>query len=231
MTADAQAADQSKAQADEFSSQRDNERQAAVHQNAPTSSQPAFVSGEASAAPAAPAPSTHARQSQTRVGSQSGAVGGAVSSSAETADNKISSNLQSMKPFHLAKTPSSRVVGAPGDKLLWLLGSNGLISVSSDNGTTWTQQSSGVTAELLAGSAPTEQVCWIVGSSGTILRTTDGGAHWFKQTSPLTSDLFSIRATDALHAQIWSTPDPQSHSVRSYQTNDGGVTWTQVPNP
>lgn len=228
VTADAQTADQSKAQTDELSGQRENERPTVVQQSAPAPSQPAFVSTEASAAPAAPAPSAHAKQSQTRVESKSAAVAGAVSS---TEDNKISSNLQSMKPFHLAKSPSTRVVSAPGDKLLWLLGSNGLISVSSDNGTTWTQQSSGVTSDLLAGSAPSEQVCWIVGSSGTILRTTDGGAHWFKQNSPTTSDLFSIRATDALHARIWSARDPQSHSVTSYQTNDGGMTWTQVSNP
>jgi hypothetical protein len=221
VTADAQAADKSKAQVDELSGQRETERQTAVQQ-------PAFVSTEASASPAAPAPPARGKQSQTKVESKSAAVAGAVSS---TADNKISSNLQSMKPFHLAKTPNSRVVSSPGDKLLWLLGSNGFISVSSDNGTTWTEQSSGVTAELLAGSAPTEQVCWIVGSSGTILRTTDGGAHWFKQNSPITSDWFSIRATDALHARIWSAPDPQSHSVTSYQTHDGGVTWTQVSNP
>lgn len=227
VTAEAQATDQLKAPAAETSGQRDNEKQVQAQQNAPAPSPPAFVSTEASAAPAAPAP----ERGQTKVESKSGVVGGAVSSNAEIADNKISSNLQSLRPMRLAKARSSRLISAPEDKLLWLVGPGGLIKVSSDKGATWKQQPSGVTTDLLAGSAPADQVCWVVGTSGTILRTTDGGAHWFKQNSPLTSDWFSISATDALHARISSAPDPQSQAVTSYETNDGGVTWTQLPTP
>jgi photosystem II stability/assembly factor-like uncharacterized protein len=83
-----------------------------------------------------------------------------------------------------------------------------------------------VLVDLLTGSAPSDQVCWIVGRVGAILLTTDGGAHWKALHSPLAEDLGGVRATDALHATIWN-----ARATRSFQTSDGGLTWTPVPSP
>ena len=87
-------------------------------------------------------------------------------------------------------------------------------------------QISGVYTDLLAGFAPSAKICWIVGASGTILRTSDGGTHWIKLDSPVTNDLTGIRATDATHAWISFVPDLETGVIATYQTNDGGATWS-----
>jgi photosystem II stability/assembly factor-like uncharacterized protein len=50
--------------------------------------------------------------------------------------------------------------------------------------------------------------------------TTDAGSHWAILHSPLDEDLGGVRATDALHATIWS-----SFNTKILETADGGVTW------
>jgi hypothetical protein len=119
-----------------------------------------------------------------------------------------------------------RLISAPGSTIIWRAGRGGLIELSRDGGSSWSRQASGARADLLTGSAPSAQVCWIVGRGGAILLTTDGGAHWNAINSPLAEDLGGVRAFDALHATIWN-----ARSTKSFQTNDGGLTWTAVPSP
>src|SRR6266446_5080226 len=119
-----------------------------------------------------------------------------------------------------------RLISPPGSNFIWRAGRSGLIELSKDSGSSWSRQTSGVLADLLTGSAPSDQVCWIVGRAGAILLTTDGGAHWKLIHSPLSEDLGGVRATDALHATIWN-----ARNTRSFETNDGGLTWTPVPSP
>ena len=123
-----------------------------------------------------------------------------------------------------------RVFAAPGGKKhLWRVGPAGALEFSKDQGAKWMPQVSGVTADLLAGSAPSAKVAWIVGKAGTILRTTDGGAHWNQLDSPVTVDLGGVRATDATHAIIWLLPENETNHVKTFQTDDGGVTWRPAP--
>jgi len=82
-----------------------------------------------------------------------------------------------------------------------------------------------VTEDLLLGSAPSEKVCWIAGKAGTLLLTTDGGKHWKHLDSPITEDIGGIKAEDAHDASIWDA----THQ-KTFETNDGGVTWKQVAN-
>jgi photosystem II stability/assembly factor-like uncharacterized protein len=82
-------------------------------------------------------------------------------------------------------------------------------------------QLSGVRTDLLGGSAPSEKVCWIVGGAGTILRTTDSGAHWQKLPAPVQDDIRAVFAVDAHSATV-------SLTNGSYQTTDGGATWTKL---
>jgi photosystem II stability/assembly factor-like uncharacterized protein len=129
-----------------------------------------------------------------------------------------------------AALQNPHVFWAPGEKQAWRIGPAGSLEHSKDKGVNWTPQISGVYTDLFAGSAPSAKISWIVGASGTILRTTDGGTHWSKLDSPVTNDLTAIRATDAMHAQIWFVPDPQIGFIKSYQTADGGLTWSPVSN-
>ncbi len=119
-----------------------------------------------------------------------------------------------------------RLISPPGSGVIWRPGRAGLIEFSTNNGTSWSRQTSGVLADLVTGSAPSDKVCWIVGRVGAILRTTDGGAHWTLISSPLPEDLGGIRASDALHATIWN-----ARNTKSFETSDGGQTWKPVPNP
>jgi hypothetical protein len=116
-----------------------------------------------------------------------------------------------------------RLIVAPGEKHAWRVGEAGKIERSTDGGKTWKLQNSGVAADLTAGSATSDKVCWVVGKAGIVLLTTDGGGHWKPITTPITEDLGGIHATDPLHASIWDVPNHQT-----YETSDGGATWSQT---
>ena len=117
------------------------------------------------------------------------------------------------------------IVQSPDHSSTWTLGRDGTIlhtTAGSKNGTT---QQTGVDVALIAGSATSAKVCWVIGRNGTILRTEDGGTLWMKLESPIPGDIGGIHATDAQHATIW---DSANHL--SFETSDGGLTWTQVAN-
>jgi len=114
---------------------------------------------------------------------------------------------------------------APGEKHAWRLGDAGKIERTTDRGKTWKLQNSGVTADLTAGSATSDRICWVIGKAGTVLLTTDAGKHWKLIPTPIAADLGGIHATDATHASVWDVPNRNS-----FQTTDGGVTWTRTAN-
>jgi hypothetical protein len=122
--------------------------------------------------------------------------------------------------LHTAAAISQHLISAPGRKTLWRAGHAGLIEFSSDDGTSWSRQTSNVLVDLTAGSAPSDKVCWIVGRAGTILLTVDGGSHWTTLHSPLEEDLGGVRANDAVHGFIWNLGN-----TKVFETSDGGLTW------
>ena len=164
---------------------------------------PKSTRGAASAAPSAAPPSPPAE------------VGGVVSSYADTGSLIVARS-----------TSSARQFASPGSSAIWRVGPGGLIEFSKDSGSSWSPQTSGITVDLLTGSAPSNQVCWIVGKAGAVLLTTDGGAHWKALPSPLTEDLGGVLASDALHATIWN-----ARKTKNLVTSDGGLTWKPIPNP
>jgi hypothetical protein len=125
-----------------------------------------------------------------------------------------------------ANARSIVTITAPNSAVLWRASRDGIIQHSTDSGSTWSVQPSGVVADLLGGSAPSVQVCWIVGRTGTILRTTDGGQNWRKVASPVPGDVTSVFAVDAQQATVTA-----AYSGKSYKTTDGGQTWILLSNP
>jgi hypothetical protein len=111
-----------------------------------------------------------------------------------------------------------RAANVAGSKVVWRLGPAGSIERSADSGATWQRQTSGVSADLLAGSAPSPTVCWAVGRGGVVLRTTDGST-WSSLGSPTSQDLTAVEAVDADRATV-TTADG-----KRYATTDGGRTW------
>ncbi len=120
------------------------------------------------------------------------------------------------------------VFSSPDRRALWRIRSGGRIERSADQGQTWQPQTSGVTADLLAGAAPSEKVAWAVGRAGAILRTEDG-EHWQRVAPPstpvgavLAPDWIGVEARDGLHATI------TSRDLRRFVTEDGAHSWAQL---
>ena len=199
----------------------------------PASPQSSFIADGAvnaplakKAAPSAPAPAANPSAPKAK-----SAVGGVMSapSEAEEVSAEPLSRSHASAVMRAAVLQNPHVFGAPDGNHLWRLGPAGSLEYSADKGEKWNPQFSGVTTDLLAGSAASPRVAWIVGRSGTILRTTDGGVHWTKLDSPVTHDLVGVSAIDAFHATISFVADPQSGAVKSYVTSDGGETWSPIP--
>ena len=69
-------------------------------------------------------------------------------------------------------------VAAPDETALWLVGGDGKIIHSTDEGATWARQDAGVPDDLQDIAAWDAQRALIVGNDGVILRTSDGGTTW-----------------------------------------------------
>lgn len=117
------------------------------------------------------------------------------------------------------------IIVAPQPVYSWRVGAGGKIERSTDESRTWQTQKSGVTTDLLAGSAVSGKVCWVVGKAGTVLLTTDRGSHWKKLTAPTQENLVGVNAMDEKKASVWI-----AGHTKSYETDDGGVTWKEVVN-
>jgi hypothetical protein len=201
-------------------------------------SEPSFLAGGSVSAPSenklapprsVPAPPSASNLSASKSKAENLEAISAVTESVEiSAAPQSPANARAM--MRTAALENPHVFWAPGGKQAWRIGPAGSLEHSKDKGLNWIPQISGVYTDLLAGSAPSTKVCWIVGASGTILRTTDGGTHWTKLDSPVANDLTGIRVTDAMQAWIYFVPDYGTGLIMTYQTTDGGVTWSPVPN-
>jgi hypothetical protein len=71
------------------------------------------------------------------------------------------------------------------------VGENGLLATSTDNGVTWTAQTSGITNKRLFKAAYAGGVYVVVGDSGTILSSPDA-VNWVQETPPTSSNFYGI---------------------------------------
>ncbi|MFN2581559.1 MAG: WD40/YVTN/BNR-like repeat-containing protein [Candidatus Dormibacteria bacterium] len=110
-----------------------------------------------------------------------------------------------------------------------------LVLVTTDAGTTWTQQTlPSAVSDVLAVSFVGISDGWIgadslasdgSGATPVMLHTTDGGATWTTQTLPSASgvdEVSSLSFADASHG--WATTDTN----QLFHTTDGGAAWTVV---
>jgi photosystem II stability/assembly factor-like uncharacterized protein len=100
----------------------------------------------------------------------------------------------------------------------WAVGNIGYITLTTD-GTTWTQQTSGVNGNLYAVFFASALVGWAVGAGGTILKSIDGGVTWNPQTSGTPKDLFAVNFIST--AVGWAV----GASGTILKTVNGGTTW------
>jgi photosystem II stability/assembly factor-like uncharacterized protein len=109
-------------------------------------------------------------------------------------------------------------VVSPDPLVRWRVLTSGTVGRSTDGGTTWQTQSTGVIATLTAGAAPTPTTCWLAGAGGIVLLSADGRT-WQRVAFPEAIDLTSIHATDAANATVTAADG------RTFTTADGGKTW------
>jgi hypothetical protein len=163
--------------------------------------------GEVAAAKPAPAPAPAAPAPAER------AVFAAQGGAAREGATRVMATADAIQP-------AANVVSA-GASVAWRVGPAGSIERSIDGRRTWQKQESGVTTNLVAGSAPSETTCWVVGQRGTVLRTADGHT-WELMNPPAAVDLVSVSARDGLVATVIAADG------RRFMTTDGGRTW-QTP--
>lgn len=135
--------------------------------------------------------------------------------------------LQTIK--HRGAESGINAVYYDGDNI-WVVGAQGLIARSFDDGRTFQETSQGIDAGLNDVYVRKERIC-IVGDTGTILRSTDGGRSFVKI-------LRSTRRGGATGA----TPEPDLYSVQFVDddhvyivgdrgliltSTDGGATWRE----
>lgn len=73
----------------------------------------------------------------------------------------------------------------PNNGIGWVVGDGGSILRTTDQGHSWSRQSSGVKQSLKSIKCTTESRCWVVGEAGVILSTRDAGEHWDNKKSVL----------------------------------------------
>jgi photosystem II stability/assembly factor-like uncharacterized protein len=125
---------------------------------------------------------------------------------------------------------SARARAIAGDTLIvssnpgsrWRIVPGGAVQRSSDGGSTWQTQQTGVAVTLNAGASSSPSVCWLVGPDGIVLLSTDGRS-WHRIAFPEVTDLVNVRATDDKTATVTSADG------RTFSTDDGGATWTRAP--
>jgi hypothetical protein len=180
------------------------------------SSQPLHREATAPGASAMPAlggvapPNAGAQRYEGAASARGPAVGAASGAVADSAAALSSTEAAPSAPMLVT-------IVSPDRSVTWIIGPNGSVRRRAVDGAI-RMQHSGVSTDLVAGSAPSATVCWIVGRSGTIICTTDG-EHWELITAPSKDNLTGVSATSARDATITTA------GGQSFTTSDGGASW------
>lgn len=95
----------------------------------------------------------------------------------------------------------------------------GTILHTSDGGSTWTIQPSGLTTALLDVAFVDANIGTIVGGAGIILQTTDGGENWITRNSGITTALRGVSFSNVNNGTAVGA------GGKILRTTDGGATW------
>ncbi len=109
----------------------------------------------------------------------------------------------------------------------YLVGLDGWIRKSSDQGDNWDSLTSPTAHDLQAVHFPTASVGYAVGDSGTIIKTSNAGASWAVQASGSTKELHDVFFVDANTG--WAVGGFTSSVI--LKTSNGGATWAPQANP
>jgi photosystem II stability/assembly factor-like uncharacterized protein len=115
----------------------------------------------------------------------------------------------------------------------WRGGDNGEIFKTTDSGTTWVRQNSGITASIYGIKFFDANKGWATGAFGAMLRTTDGGATWTvakfgDSSSSYSYELGTITVVDAKTVYVGRPSGSSYYYGSMFASQDGGVTWRTV---
>ena len=181
----------------------------------------AVSSGTLAAGPPAPLPSMPVASSSSAPPSKLQAAGAdAVAGPAVSLQRAAAEQLELANARNLLFEARrlTTVIASTNPASQWRILTNGAVQHSTDGGTTWEVQPTGVTVMLTAGASPAPSICWLVGPQGIVLLSTDGRS-WRRIAFPESADLTSVRATDDKSATV-NTADG-----RAFSTTDGGQNW------
>jgi hypothetical protein len=108
-------------------------------------------------------------------------------------------------------------VPSPDPLVKWRFAA-GAVQRSTDGGVTWTHESVGTPASIVAGAAPSSSACWLIGRAGLVLRFTTARG-WQRLTIPNAPDLVAVEAKDADNATVTLANGQRLTTV------DRGATW------
>ncbi len=100
-------------------------------------------------------------------------------------------------------------------------GQNGVIIKTTNGGSNWNVQNSGVNSELAGIMFADNSDVYAVGFSGTILKSADGGGSWSPQTGITAEDLRSVYFVDT------NTGYVAGYTGTILKTTNGGANWEQ----
>ncbi len=116
----------------------------------------------------------------------------------------------------------------------WRGGESGEIFKTTDGGSTWVRQNTGVNAAIYGIKFFDAQTGWATGAFGALLRTTDGGTTWAvskfgEQSYYLSnSDLAVINVVDAKTVYIGRPGISNGGTGLFFTSKDGGLTWKTI---
>lgn len=107
----------------------------------------------------------------------------------------------------------------------WVVGSSGNIAKTTDAGSSWQSQASGVVTSLNAVYFLDANRGWAVGTNGVVLRTQDGGTTWTwtSLNSGLSDNLLDVHFVDPSIGYVVGVGEIGRQILR---TTDGGNTWS-----
>src|SRR3989304_9275148 len=103
-----------------------------------------------------------------------------------------------------------------------LVGEDGVIMKTTDNGLTWSEQNSGIVNTLYGNASFDTDKGMAAGENGAILKTTDGGANWSIISSGVSSHLRDVTTVGTQNAVICGDDGTILFS------SDFGETWTSI---
>ena len=110
-----------------------------------------------------------------------------------------------------------------GNNKFVAVGSRGKILISTNNGTNWSNSTSG-TSNNLTGVSFGNNTFVAVGSGGKILRSTDNGANWSNSTSGTSNQLNGVTFGNNTFVAVGS-------GGKILRSNDDGSSWNNVTSP